>query len=689
MLPLAALTLACALQCTDPPTPSTGFTYFEAFDQEVTFSDGETTTAVARWPRGEAPSCGWPAIVFVHGLFGSKAAVAHLGREFADAGYFTVTFDVRGHATSSGNHSLWGLRERLDLVEVVQWAQSSYPGLVDPQRLGLGGTSQGAILSFGAAAWGGRPIEPNPWIAGTYPEIDVIVVENLTPDFLATFAPQSLGVHTNVAAALISENDVRFDPGLIANALHALLEEDYPSWAAIVGDNTRNPRPLVPTMTTPVMAMSAWDDFWFPVAPLIDALDALPTGVPRKIYLGAGGHSTPPNVAERDLRTAWRRQWFDHFLKQVDNGIELGDRILYAVTPADVATYLDVDSTWERRTCDAWPPPATRAYRMHLREGAHLWPFDPNGPESQDVLTQDVTGGYSINDVIAADFRLPGIEAEIERRKLDWDSAQLVAPLRITGDPSVHLTLTPTTTRWQIAASLWDVDASGAERYVTSGSYFSHDQLPASAELALEIRLGSAAYVFPAGHRIRVRLENLHVHEPPVGTLLRYAPTVSSFALSVRHDLGGESWLDLPIADADAVSYGWSQVASNGCVASVTAQGQASVTTQQPFEIRATEVVGQRDGLVIYGLGARKVFLNGGFLFVAGPIRRGELLHSGGNGPQDCSGAMSYDFNARIRSGLDPALTPGARVFAQYWIRDPAAAGTTNLTNAVEFSIFP
>ena len=48
-----------------------------------------------------------------------------------------------------------------------------------------------------------------------------------------------------------------------------------------------------------------------------------------------------------------------------------------------------------------------------------------------------------------------------------------------------------------------------------------------------------------------------------------------------------------------------------------------------------------------------------------------------------------YDFNLRVASGVDPLLASGRTVWAQYWSRDPATTSTTNLTDALEFTIGP
>lgn len=690
MSPLATLALAAALQCTDPSVPPSGFATFELLDLPVTFSDGETTTATLRWPRDPAGPCGWPLVVFIHGLFGSQNGPTGFARDFSEWGYATLTFDVRGHATASGRHTLWGLRERLDVVEIVEWVRTSFPGVVDPGRLGLAGTSQGAILSLGAAAWAGQPIEPNPWTTGTYPEVHAVVVTNLTSDFLSTFAPQSSGLHCNIAGALLGSNsNVRFDYGLVADAARSILDDDPAAWACIVNDPSRNPRPLVPQITTPILAMTAWDDYWFPIQPIVAALDALPASTPRKLYLGTGGHSTPNAQAEIALRDQWRRQWLDRFLKGEPNGVELGPRVTYAQTPADAAAYLSAQTQWPRRVASSWPPTDSREHRLYLRSGGELSAIAPVGNEPDVLLAQHVGAGFGAAELIASEFRLPAIEPEIPRVDLEWRSPPLAGALRIAGDPHVQLSIETSDARWQVAASLWDIDPQGDERYVSSGGYFVHPQTGAAPAQVL-VRLGAQSYEFAAGHRIAVRVSNFLVHEPPVGALLRYAPTLHDFTLTLRSDATALSWIDLPVPESEAIPYGWSQVASNGCVARMDGIGTASASSTEPFFLRAEQVIPGRDGLLIYGLGVTQSQLNGGFLWVAAPVKRSPLVSSGGSLAQGaCSGALSYDFNPRVQSGVDPALVPGQRLFAQYWYRDPQSPGLTNLTNAVEFSILP
>ena len=113
----------------------------------------------------------------------------------------------------------------------------------------------------------------------------------------------------------------------------------------------------------------------------------------------------------------------------------------------------------------------------------------------------------------------------------------------------------------------------------------------------------------------------------------------------------------------------------------MTFAGTPSATDPNPYDLGATQVLNNKVGLLFYGYDQAANPFQGGTKCVAPPTRRTPVQDSGGNPPpDDCSGVYSYDFNARIQSGVDPNLTVGADVFAQYWSRDPLAPWTTGLT---------
>ena len=125
------------------------------------------------------------------------------------------------------------------------------------------------------------------------------------------------------------------------------------------------------------------------------------------------------------------------------------------------------------------------------------------------------------------------------------------------------------------------------------------------------------------------------------------------------------------------------------CMPAIDFAGIPSLTSGAAFDITATNILRSKTGLLFYGYATNNVLFQGGTLCVQGPLRRTAVQESGGDSSNECSGTYTFDMNARIRSGIDPQLTTGQFVAAQYYYRDPGDSFTTGLTNAVSFIICP
>lgn len=129
---------------------------------------------------------------------------------------------------------------------------------------------------------------------------------------------------------------------------------------------------------------------------------------------------------------------------------------------------------------------------------------------------------------------------------------------------------------------------------------------------------------------------------------------------------------------------------SHGCVPVIAASGLARGSGRGTFVITASSVVPNRVAVLLYATDTvPAVPFQGGTLCTGANFRRAGTQLSGGAGV--CGGTLSFDFNARVRSGLDPALVPGAIVHAQWWYRDrfDPAGYYAGLSNAVAFGIAP
>jgi hypothetical protein len=130
---------------------------------------------------------------------------------------------------------------------------------------------------------------------------------------------------------------------------------------------------------------------------------------------------------------------------------------------------------------------------------------------------------------------------------------------------------------------------------------------------------------------------------------------------------------------------------SLGCQVQIGFSGVPSASSASPFLVTAVNVLDGKNGLLFYGYGLENNTFQGGYLCVQKPIKRTAVQDSGGTPPASCTGSYSYDFNARIQSGVDPQLLLGADVYCQYWSRDPAlgTAFPVNLSDALHFAIQP
>ncbi|NEG64734.1 alpha/beta fold hydrolase (plasmid) [Pantoea agglomerans] len=93
-----------------------------------------------------------PVIILCHGFCGiQEILLPAFAEAFTQAGYATLTFDYRGFGDSEGERGrLVPAMQIADILSVIAWAKDQ-PAL-DPDRIGLWGTSFGGCHVFGAAA---------------------------------------------------------------------------------------------------------------------------------------------------------------------------------------------------------------------------------------------------------------------------------------------------------------------------------------------------------------------------------------------------------------------------------------------------------------------------------------------------------------------------------------------------------
>ncbi len=149
---------------------------------------------------------------------------------------------------------------------------------------------------------------------------------------------------------------------------------------------------------------------------------------------------------------------------------------------------------------------------------------------------------------------------------------------------------------------------------------------------------------------------------------------------------------EVSIEVTHARSYCTGKTNSLGCVPFVTTSGVPRASGTAPSTIAATDVLPGEAALILYSFRKSNLDFHGGKLCVKAPVAR--LLPpkvAKATGTPPCTGLVKRDFNALIRGGNDPLLTPGQVVHAQWRPRDPADpfGFGDSYTDAVRFVIAP
>jgi Tol biopolymer transport system component len=266
-------------------------------------------------------------------------------------------------------------------------------------------------------------------------------------------------------------------------------------------------------------------------------------------------------------------------------------------------------------------------------------------------------------------------------------------------DLFVHDRQTGVTTRVSVGAGgiqandvTFDGRVSGDGRYVTfataadnlssqpniqGGDVFVHDRLNAMTRLITLNTTGAYADAFSSNPDISADGQVI-VYESRANNLVPYPPNNWNDVFAVRQ------------TQLSPATYCTGAINSQGCVPTMSWTGTPSISAGSGFDIQATGLVSQRNGLLLYSKhGPTTIPMTGGTLCVAAPLRHTAVISSRGLTP--CDGTFAYDFNLHISSGIDPGLGVGQPVWAQYWSRDPDSAlnGQLNLTDALFFLIEP
>ena len=274
-----------------------------------TMADGTQLAYDLYEPDGVAPAGGWPGVMLMHGLGGSKDDMAAMGQVLASQGYAALAYSARGEGTSTGDLTLAGPDEISDERAMEQWF-AGLPEVSDTQ-IGAWGVSYG-----GGQIWNG--------LAAGIPFKAVCVVATWT-DLYSALWPQNVarsGIVAGFAATVAARS-----PLIQQYETDAVQSLDMPAIQALVAP--RSAYKALPTITAPVYMFQGRVDYAFDVTQAENGY--LRVKGPKKLYIGRFGHPpstfTTPDMAYVQSQSL---AWFAHYLDGAPNGIDTSKPVTIA-----------------------------------------------------------------------------------------------------------------------------------------------------------------------------------------------------------------------------------------------------------------------------------------------------------------------------------------------------------------------
>lgn len=439
-------------------------------DTLLTMSDGARLRLAYFLPEGTPPEQGWPAIVSAHGFAGSKNSNAFLATQYADSGYFALTWTIRGQGrggeaslASEGKFNWFtGERELQDVREILEWLGSRSD--VNHNRIGLEGLSQGGLTTWGAAI-NRLPIRCAISLAAVPHYSESMAHNGCNNYFTATIL--------NLAQTF---NQVEMGP-FIGDSLNGAYKNDNHAEVLrllaskeIIQD--------VSKIEVPVFAQLAWQDDLFGSASLFQAFkDAQ---APMKLLIVPGNHGTiAASILAYRLQQSFR--YYRYWLKD-----DMSETIMH---PDSIVTFIDGQDS----TLHHWG----EAKALHVMPGefgtgnGEVFFFNSGGKLLQTPPTNPVTYSAVYVQNLSNDHAV-------------YRSEALAEPLTIIG-AEVSFLASSNAAKWQTNVLLWDRDPeTNSARPITRGSWEARN---GGAERRVEYQLSPQFYTIPAGHVLEARVK--------------------------------------------------------------------------------------------------------------------------------------------------------------------------------------
>ncbi|MET9834827.1 alpha/beta fold hydrolase [Streptomyces sp. NPDC006385] len=418
-------------------------------------------------------------------------------QKLANSGYIVVSYNVRGFWQSGGEIEVAGPPDIADASRVIDWALAHTPA--DARRVGMAGVSYGAGISLLTAAHDKR-VRAVAALSGWADLIDSIY-SGRTQHVQAAALLDGASIVTGRQSAELRQI---FDDFYASDLTK---EQDIITWgkkrsaASYVDQLNKN--------GAAVMMANAWGDTVFPPNQYADFYEKL-TG-PKRLEFRPGDHATAELTGLFGLpNDVWRdtERWFDHHLKDEDNGID-----------RELPVRLKSRSAGGYEGYPDWKSVGATNKKIALAGTSTIRTNVNSGADGGVVFLS------SILDQVAQLPPVASIPLIPRRWAAVWQSEKYPTTQRVRGTAKLHTTLTPTEESGTLVAYLYDVGPLGLGKLVSNAPYTFHGRTPGQP-FGVDLELFSTAYDVPAGHRLALVVDTvdpLYIEHNPSGARLTFS----------------------------------------------------------------------------------------------------------------------------------------------------------------------
>lgn len=468
-----------------------------------------------------------PAVIFINSWALNEYEYLTEAARLAENGFIVLSYSTRGFGDSNGLIDTAGPKDMHDLSKVIDYLLAHYN--VDPNAIGTAGISYGSGISLLGAAHDSR-IKAIAALS-TWGSLKEALYGNETPRMI-------WGELLNISADLLGRPDSIIRETWENVLANRNMDEVY-AWTDL-----RSPINYVDTINrngTKVYISQNFGDNLFQVNGVMDLFQRLT--VEKHIDLQPGMHAGPEIVGmigggnTHTLNNMHR--WFAKHLK--------GDRDAMN-NQQPVQMKVKFTDRWEQFSDFPVPQARNKTWYLHPRS------LLGNGDLSESAYNnrrEVSTGINSLIDTIAT-TGIPLASEIFEQAKLPvtapvallarnhsvaFETSRLRQALSIRGNPSLTFTIKPKSSKAQVVAYLYDVNALGIGTLITHGPITLHNAVPNRA-VTLDMELVTTAYDVKAGHRLMLVMDTKDI--------LYAAPTKSVFSMDFLFGANNKAQLSIP-----------------------------------------------------------------------------------------------------------------------------------------------